>query len=105
MRRMVVVVVALLVAVAGAACDRTDQEFGEKGVVRVGIAPDDLVGVPEGELVQSSFLVGHRPGTSVVEVSEVDVDGRTSFTAALPSTFTSPTARGAVVGFDEPRDP
>jgi hypothetical protein len=104
-QRLLAIVLCAACACVLASCDRSDHAFGEGGVVRIGIAIDQIVAIPSGEAVEQSFVVGHRPGTGTVLVANVDQDGRTLSTAALPSSFTTPNAHAAVIGWREPRDP
>jgi hypothetical protein len=82
---------AVLLALVGlTACDRTDTDFGDGGVVRIGLAVDDVVPIPLGEQVGLLFAMGHVPGSARVAVSAITSDGATQSTEQLPRTFTSP---------------
>jgi len=105
MPRRILLVAALLALGGLSACDRTDTAFGDDGVVRIGVAVDDLVPVPSGERVGLTFAMGHVPDTEQVVVSTIRPDGTTEATEQLPSTFTARRATGAVSHFSEPRDP
>lgn len=104
-QRLLLTVACGITALGLVACDRTDHDFGDDGVARIGVSADQIIPVPGGEAVQQTIVVGHRPATSTILVSTVDQEGRTLSTAALPTSVTSPNVHAAVVGWGEPRDP
>jgi hypothetical protein len=97
MNRIGGVIGALVLLLATAACDHVDHEFGDDGVVRVGVEPDDIVPLT-GERAGGAVLVGHQPGSSRMVASFVDAtSGSTIWTTVLPAGFVGERAAATAI--------
>jgi uncharacterized delta-60 repeat protein len=93
MRRLAALLLAPVLLLAVTGCDRTDQDFGDHGVVHIGFAPDDLLV----DFGGSELVLGHAKGDTAVTVSKVANDGATTWTTRLPTSFAALQARGALL--------